>query len=121
MKLRDIAERLQCRLEGDGDVEILRVAGILQALTGDLTFVANPKYAAQLERTHASAVILGEKDTNRPPSGCAVLRAADPYSAFARALVFFAPAAAPVKGVDPLSAVASDVTLGADVSIGPLA
>ena len=31
LKLRDIAERLQCRLEGDGDVDIVRVAAIHKA------------------------------------------------------------------------------------------
>ena len=120
MKLRDIAERLQCRLEGDGEIEILRVAGIHQALPGDLTFIANPRYFAQLERTNASAVILGPPDPSQPPAPCAVLRTTDPYSAFARAVSFFVPATAPAKGVDRLSAVSMDVTLGADVSIGPL-
>jgi UDP-3-O-[3-hydroxymyristoyl] glucosamine N-acyltransferase len=48
VKLRDIAERLECRLEGDGEVEIVRVAGIQQAQAGDLTFVANPRHLTQL-------------------------------------------------------------------------
>jgi UDP-3-O-[3-hydroxymyristoyl] glucosamine N-acyltransferase len=47
------------------------------------------------------------------------LRSDDPYSAFARAVGVFAHAVPPPKGVDRLSAVASDATLGADVSIGP--
>jgi UDP-3-O-[3-hydroxymyristoyl] glucosamine N-acyltransferase len=59
LKLRDLAERLDCRLEGDGDIEILRVAGIEQAQPGDLTFVANRKYYPLLRSTRASAVILG--------------------------------------------------------------
>ena len=51
MKLKDIAHRLECRLEGDGDVDIARVAGIEQAEAGDLTFFANPKYGAHLRAT----------------------------------------------------------------------
>ena len=31
MKLRELAERLECRLEGDGEVEIRRVAQTLIA------------------------------------------------------------------------------------------
>ena len=50
MKLRDLAERLDCRLEGDGDVEIRRVAGIQDAEPGDVTFLANPKYEKALRR-----------------------------------------------------------------------
>ena len=43
MKLREIAERLECRLEGDGEIDIRRVAGIEEAGPGDLTFFTNPK------------------------------------------------------------------------------
>ena len=53
MKLQLIAERLACRLEGDGGVEIARVAGIEQAGPGDLTFMANPKYQSRLATTRA--------------------------------------------------------------------
>ena len=66
MKLRDLAERLDCRLEGDGDIEILRVAGIEQAQPGDLTFVANRKYYPLLRSTRASAVILGSTAPEGP-------------------------------------------------------
>jgi UDP-3-O-[3-hydroxymyristoyl] glucosamine N-acyltransferase len=61
LKLRDIAERLHCRLEGaagSGDTDIHRVAGIEHAGPGDLTFVANPRYRALVGQTRASAVIL---------------------------------------------------------------
>jgi UDP-3-O-[3-hydroxymyristoyl] glucosamine N-acyltransferase len=119
LKLRDIAERLQCRLDGDGDLEIVRVAGITQAQPGDLTFVANTKYLSQLATTRASAVILGRANGASPRSPCAVLHADDPYSAFARAIALFARVTTPAKGVDPLSAVAADAAIGADVSIGP--
>ena len=83
VKLRDLAERLDCRLEGDGDVEIRRVAGIQDAEPGDVTFLANPKYEKALRTTRASAVILKE---DAPAAPCAMLRARDPYLAFARAV-----------------------------------
>src|SRR5437667_12643718 len=87
MKLSEVAERLDCRLEGDGDMEIVRVASIRHAVVGDLTFLVNPKYAAQLSETRASAVILGPSSPGRNdvPPGVAVLRAGDPYTAYARA------------------------------------
>src|SRR5262249_40446045 len=90
LKLRDIAERLHCRLDGDGDLEIVRVAGIGQAQPGDLTFVANAKYLSQLATTRASAVIIGDANGSGPRPRCAVLHADDPYSAFARAVALFA-------------------------------
>ncbi len=115
MKLRELAERLECRLEGDGNLEIVRVAGIQDAAAGDLTFLANPKYEKLLAATRASAVILRD---NAPAALCAMLRARDPYLAFARAVGVFAPAWRPAPGVHALAAVAADATLGAGVSIG---
>jgi UDP-3-O-[3-hydroxymyristoyl] glucosamine N-acyltransferase len=119
LKLRDIAERLQCRLEGDGEVDIVGVAGIQQAQPGDLTFVANPRYLPALATTHASAVILGPGKAGDPGAPCAVLHTDDPYSAFARAVSLFATTVRPAAGIDRLSAVADGASIGADVSIGP--
>ena len=109
-------------------MEIVRVSGIAQARAGDLTFVANAKYLPQLATTRASAVILGRNGAAAPRRAskasrarCAVLRADDPYSTFARAVALFAQAAPPATGVDALSAVAADASLGVDVSIGPFA
>ena len=114
MKLRDLAERLACRLEGDGEIEIVRVAGIQEANPGDLTFVANSKYLPALATTRASAVLL--RDEAAAPR-LAVLRTADPYLAFARAVGLFAPQWRPPPGVHAMAAVARDATLGRDVSI----
>lgn len=123
MKLREIAERLRCRLEGDGDVEIRRVAGIERAGPGDLTFVANPRYRPLLDRTRASAVILGlalpGDASPGAPASTAILRSDNPYLSFAQAVALLTHAAPPPRGIDPLSAVARDATLGPDVSIGP--
>lgn len=115
MQLRELADRLECRLEGDGAVEIVRVAGILDAGPGDITFLANPKYEKLLPATRASAVIVRE---GGPAAPGATLWARDPYLAFARAVGLFAPDWRPAPGVSPLAAVASDAQLGADVSVG---
>jgi len=119
LRLRDIADRLGCRLEGDGAIEIARVAGIQQASRGDLTFVANAQYADHLKTTGASAVIVGTREAQAAPSGCALLRCDDPYTAFARALGMFVQSTPPAIGVDRLSAIAPDARIGPDVSIGP--
>ena len=86
MTLRELADRLGCRLEGDGSIEITGVAGLEDAGPGDLSFFANPKYATALSATRASAVILGERAT---APGRAALRADNPYLAFAQALALF--------------------------------
>ena len=48
-----------------------------------------------------------------------MLRARDPYLAFASAVSLFAPVSRPAPGVHALAAIAADARLGADVSVGP--
>ncbi|MDA1185080.1 MAG: UDP-3-O-(3-hydroxymyristoyl)glucosamine N-acyltransferase [Acidobacteria bacterium] len=115
MKLRDLADRLACSLDGDGDIEIVRVAGIQHAEAGDLTFLANAKYESAMAQTRASAILVRE-DAPAPP--CAALRSADPYLAFARAVALFAPPWRPPAGVHAQAAVAADARIGRGVSIG---
>jgi UDP-3-O-[3-hydroxymyristoyl] glucosamine N-acyltransferase len=118
LKLQDIAARLDCRLEGDGTLDIRGVAGIEDAGPGDLTFFTNAKYAAELRATRASAVILGEQTEGAP---CAMLRARQPYLAFARAVALFQDPWRPAPGVHHLAWIAEGVSLGEDVSVGPFA
>jgi len=116
LKLQDLAARIDCRLEGDGDIEIRGVAGIGEAGPGDLTFFANPKYAAELRTTRASAVILSERADAAP---CAMLRAQQPYLAFARAVGLFDNSARPAPGVHRLAWLGEGATIAPDASIGP--
>jgi UDP-3-O-[3-hydroxymyristoyl] glucosamine N-acyltransferase len=116
LTLHDIAERLGCRLEGDGRIEIDRIAGIEDAGAGDLTFFANTKYSAALRVTRASAVILGEQAEAAP---CAMLRTPHPYFAFAKAVALFAEDWRPAPGVHDLAFVDASATVAPDASIGP--
>ena len=118
MKLSELAERLECRLEGEGDIDVGRVAGIEDAAPGDLTFFANSKYARALRVTRASAVILGDQAEAAP---CAMLRTPNPYLAFARAMVIFAETWTPAPGIHPRAFVADGVSIAPDASIGAFA
>jgi UDP-3-O-[3-hydroxymyristoyl] glucosamine N-acyltransferase len=117
MKLRELAERLGCRLEGDGEIDIRRVTGIEHAQAGDLTFIANPKYHQHLLETKASAVIVSA-NVSAQGARASLLRAADPYFAFAKAVALLTHGEPPPRGIDRLSAVALTARLGSDVSIG---
>jgi UDP-3-O-[3-hydroxymyristoyl] glucosamine N-acyltransferase len=116
LKLREIAERIECRLEGDGDIDIRRVAGIEDAANGDLTFFANPRYAAELRKTRASAVIVGE---NAEAAPCAMLRARHPYLALAHAVELFADPWRPPPGVHELAVVGEGAVVADSASVGP--
>lgn len=114
LKLKELAERLECRLEGDGEIDVMRVAGIEHAGPGDVTFFANPKYSQHLRVTRASAVIAGDAGDAVP---CAVLRSSNPYLAFARAVDLFAPRTVVAAGIDQLARVAPSAVIAADASV----
>ena len=118
MKLSELAERVECRLEGDGSIDVHRVVGIEEATAGDVTFFANNKYATSLRTTRASAVILGEQAEAAP---CAMLRTPNPYLAFARAVGLFADRWRPPAGIHPHAFVADDASVAPDASVGPFA
>ena len=115
MKLNRIAEKLGCRLVGDGDVDIVRVAGIDEAGPGDLTFVSNRKYISHIPNTRASAIILGE---DIPEVAIPSLRTDDPYLAFARALELFFVPAPPEPGIHPTAVVSGDARLEPGACVG---
>ena len=118
MKLREIAERLGCRLEGDGDIQITGVAGMEHAGEGELTFLANPKYAPKVKNTKASAILVSESVGGLP---IASLVSGNPYLDFARALGCFYQPPKPAPGIHPLASIAPSATIGVNCSIGPFA
>jgi len=94
------------------------VSTLEAAVPGDVSFLSNPKYAAQLATTRASAVILGE---DVEPAPCAMLRAGDPYLAFAAAVSLLAPDDRPAPGVSPSAQVDPGASIGQDCHIGAFA
>jgi UDP-3-O-[3-hydroxymyristoyl] glucosamine N-acyltransferase len=115
--LGELAARLGCTLRGDGGVEIRRVAAIDAAGPGDITFVANPRYASRLGSTRASAVILSPELVTPLPS----LLSPNPYLAFARAVALLHPQPRPSPGVHPSAQVDPTAVLGEGVHVGALA
>ncbi len=117
MILRELAERLSCELLGDGSLEILRVAGIEAAGPGDITFVANRKYQAQLQTTRASAVIVARgTDTSLPR-----LVSKNPYLSYAQAVALLHPHPQPEPGIHPSASVDPSARLGTGVHVGAFA
>ena len=117
MKLARIASALNTRLEnGSPDIEITGLNGIEQAGPGELTFVSNPKYAAAARSTKASAVIVAE---DFPAISAAMLRAKDPYLAFAHALELFHQPVRYAPGIHPTAVVHPSARIGRDAHLGP--
>jgi UDP-3-O-[3-hydroxymyristoyl] glucosamine N-acyltransferase len=122
MKLGQIAEKLDCTLEGNANLEITGVAGIEDARAGELTFLANRKYRPALETTHASAILIAQDapaDQKAGPLRMAALRSANPYLDFARAIELFHPAQQFAAGIHATAVVAKSAKIGAGAHIGP--
>jgi UDP-3-O-[3-hydroxymyristoyl] glucosamine N-acyltransferase len=117
MKLAQIATALGAKLEnGSPDMEITGVAGIKEAGPGQLTFVANPKYAAAARSTKASAVIVAEEF---PALAAALLRSRNPYLAFAHALELFNQPPRYEPGMHATAVVHPSAKIGEGAHIGP--
>jgi len=117
MKLAEIASHLGARLEnGSPETEISGVAGIEEAGPGQLTFIANPKYAAAAKTTKAAALILAE---DAPSAATAMLRSSNPYLAFAHALRLFHKPPHYAPGMHPTAVVHPSARIGPGAHIGP--
>jgi UDP-3-O-[3-hydroxymyristoyl] glucosamine N-acyltransferase len=86
--LGEIASFLLGKVMGDPQVVIEDIRGIDEAGTGDLTFIANPKYLKSIETTKASAILVSPQiekiDRN-------LIVVDDPYIALGRVLGLFYP------------------------------
>lgn len=122
MKLSELARALGATLtqppDTAADPEISGVAGLEQAQPGQITFVANLKYAALARSTRASAILVEPGFAELPTP---TLRIRDPYLAFARALELFYSPPVPQPGIHPTAVIAPDARIGARASIGAYA
>jgi UDP-3-O-[3-hydroxymyristoyl] glucosamine N-acyltransferase len=125
MNLSDIAARLGARLDAaataDADTEIIGVCGIEEAGPGQISFVANPKYAAAARTTRATALLVAEDFPGLPRAATAALRVDNPYLAFARAIELFYTPPRHAPGIHPTAVVDPAARLGANAHVGPYA
>ncbi len=114
MLLSEIAARLGCSVAGDSDPEIHSLSGMEQAGAGQLTFLANPKYAHKVKDSAASAIIAAQASAYMP-----TLISPNPYLDFARALELFYQPPAMKPGISPLAFIAESAVVGEGASIAP--
>jgi len=112
--LQELAEQIDATVEGDSTVRVVGMATIETAGPTEVTFVANRRYLKHLERTRAGAVILGP---GVPCDRLPVLRCADPYLGFAKALRLFHPRVHEAAGISPQAEVHPDAKIGAEPNL----
>ena len=117
MKLIEIAKFLNGELVGDPDLQISGVAKIQTASTGELTFLANPKYGKYLDSTKASAILISKNQTAPQINH---IKVDDPYLSFLEVLKLLYPAKDPdYKGIHATAVIADTAILGKNIQIGP--
>jgi len=113
--LGDAAEALGLAFRGDPSLSLDRLAPISQAGVGDLSFIAQKKFAKSLLASEATAVICPEAWVGEF-SG-AVLFSDDPYADFARATRLFDNRPASTGQIDSSAVIAKTAQLGANVTV----
>ena len=114
----EIAEMIGAVVDGDTNVIISGLAKIEEAQTGQLTFIANPRYEKFIDETQASAVLVSE---SFPACQKTVLRCADPYFAFLQLVQrFYGAPPQLAKGVHPTAVLGDNCSVAEDAAIGAL-
>ena len=109
------------RVEGDADVPIKGFAKIEEAGPGDITFIANPKYAHYIGSTEASAVLVADDFDATGSKAAAIIRVADPYKSLADLLNAFEARKKVPRGIEQPCFVADGVEVPDDAYIGAFA
>ena len=112
--LGEIADFVGGKFTGARETRVSGVAPLSDATDRQISFLANPKYAPQLETTRAAAVLAGSD-----VDGARVIRVENPYFAMARVVTRWFSERPMPSGVSPLASVAKSARLGKDVGIGP--
>ena len=115
MKLGELAMRLGAELRGDAELEVTGLKGIEEAGGAEVTFVANPRYAALARTTRAAAVLV---EPGFQEISAATLRLENPYLAFSRALGFFYQPPVYPAGVHPTAVIDSSAEIGPGAHVG---
>ena len=107
------------------DFLVTDIGPLHQAGKDCLSFLSNPKYAGELTKTRAGAVICRPEDAAKAPTGTYCLLSDDPYRGFALIAQKFYPVRQAVSGchssavIDPTAAVDPGAEIGPFCAIGP--
>ncbi len=117
--LRDLAEKLGCRLLGDSSITVATVSSLQSATSNSLVFVDDAQYLDAALRSSAAAVIAGDFAASATASK-PILISAQPRLTFARAAWLLRD---PDRNrvIHPAAIVPASAEIGKNVAIGPRA
>jgi UDP-3-O-[3-hydroxymyristoyl] glucosamine N-acyltransferase len=117
-----IALLINGKIEGDPNAAVGAFGKIEEAVPGQLSFLANPKYEEYLYTTGASVIIINETLELKQPVAATLIRVSDAYSAFASLLTKYQEIEAQqLIGIQEPSYISKSARLGDKVFIGAFA
>jgi UDP-3-O-[3-hydroxymyristoyl] glucosamine N-acyltransferase len=114
-----VADLVGGRLLGDGGVCIRAVRPLDRAGPDALSFAVSSRYAPELGRSRAGAVLVPEELAGGSSGPRTRIVVPDPYKALVRVIQTLFPSEPPASGIDPTARIGAGSVLGPDVSIGP--
>lgn len=118
-RLTEIAARLGGRVLGSAETRVSQVATLDTAQPGQISFLTNSKYRAQLASTQAGAVILGEADAEA--TGLPRIISDNPYAYFAKVSALLNPLPEARPGIHPSAVIGAGAKIDATASIAATA
>ena len=116
MKLRQIAEIFNAKVEGNPEIEITGVRGLEDAQEGDISYITSSKHIETAKESKASVFIVKEKIENLEK---AQLIVENPQLVFARLLEIFYVKPHPFKGISENCFIADTSKIGKNVTVYP--
>ena len=118
MLLSEVVKAVNGSCAAPEGVEIHAMASLLEARAGDVSFLANPKYAPQMKTTQASAVLVTPDYAGETQA--VLIRVDDPNKAFASLAPLLGPKPVTRRpGIHATAVIGERVTLGKNLYIGP--
>lgn len=116
VRLSVLAKKFGCELVGE-DICINGVASFASAGCTDIVFLNNEKFAEQLTRSKAKAVIA--KNNQKLPDDRSYLICRDPVLLFAQIADYLNPRPVSQSSIHPTAVIASDAIIASDAEVGP--
>ncbi len=105
-------------VDGDPNLKLTGFAKIEEAAPGQITFIANPKYAHFIESTKASAVLVSNEFDHPNPQSVTLIKVADPYATLAELLRMLQASQPKKTGLENPCFIAEGVEIPEDTYIG---
>jgi len=122
LTLASIVETLGGTLVGQPDIAIEGLAPLESAGSGQISFLSNPRYQAQLRATRAACVILSPVLQDTAPAGVALIVVDNPYLYHARLTQLWRSKqdTTRLRGIHPSAVVDPSAQVDATAFVGPL-